>query len=156
FAPGGFFYSYPNKANVSNTDTVSKNGIFSVQMTLESSDYSGGAISLGNSVDLRAYRNNGALKFWIKGENGGEKAWIALMDQSSSSREKAAVRLPLSSYIRFTAEWQLVSIPLCHSSDKGVFWDVNQRAEIPCEIDWSRIVDIRVEIKKDENRAFTV
>lgn len=155
-APGGFLYAYPNKSIISDIDTISKNGIFSVQMTLDAADYSGGALSLGNSVDLRAYRNNGALKFWIKGKNGGEKTWIALMDQSSSSREKAAVRLPLNRYIKITTEWKLVSIPLFHFSDKGVFWDANRKAEIPCDIDWNRITEMRVEIKKNENRAFTV
>lgn len=155
-APGGFLYAYPNKSMISDIDTDSKNGIFSVQMSLDPTDYSGGAICLGSSVDLRAYRNSGALKFWIKGKKGGEKAWIALMDQSSSSREKAAVRLPLSSYTRLTTEWQQVSIPLFHFSDKGVFWDTNKRAEIPCDINWNMITEMRVEIKKDENQAFTV
>ncbi len=155
-APGGFLYAYPNKAIVDNIDTISKNGIFSVQMTLDNADYSGGAISLGNCVDLSTCRNSGALNFWIKGKNGGEKAWVALMDQSSPSREKAAVKLPLSRYIKITTDWQLVSIPLFHFSDKGVFWDANQKMEIPCDIDWNRIAEFRVEIKKDENRAFTV
>jgi hypothetical protein len=155
-APGGFLYAYPNKSIISDIDTVSKNGILSVQMTLDATDYSGGAICLGNSVDLKAYRNNGALKFWIKGKQGGEKAWITLMDQSSSYREKAAVRLPLNRYTKITKEWQLVSIPLFHFSDRGVFWDANLRAEIPCDFDWNKVAEIRVEIKKDENQTFTV
>lgn len=155
-APGGFLYAYPDKAVISNIDTVSKNGIFSVQMILDAADYSGGAICLGNSVDLKAYRNNGALKFWLKGKNGGEKAWVALIDQSSSSREKAAVRLPLSRYVKITTEWQLVSIPLFHFPDKGVFWDAKQKAEISCDFDWNKVAEIRVEIKKNENQTFTV
>jgi len=155
-APGGFLYAYPSKSKINDIDTDSKNGILSVQMTLNAADFSGGAISLGNSVDLRPYRNNGALKFWIKGKKGGEKAWVALLDQSSSSREKVAVKLPLSRYTKLTTEWQLVSIPLFHFSDKGVFWDANKRAEIPCDIDWNRIAEVRLEIKKDENQAFTV
>jgi len=155
-SPGGFLYAYPNKSIIRDIDTDSKNGIFSVQMTLDATDYSGGAVCLGNSVDLKPYRNNGALKFWIKGKKGGEKAWIALMDHSNSSREKTAVRLPLSKYTRLTTEWQLVSIPLLHFSDKGVFWDEKKMAEIPCDINWNMIAEMRVEIKKNENQAFTV
>ncbi len=156
FAPGGFCYAYPHKSMVSITDTVSQNGIFSAQITLDISDYSGGAISLGSSVDLTAYKKNGALKFWIKGKTGGEKAWIALVDQSRRSREKAAVRLPLSKYTTITKESQQVCIPLIDFKEQGSYWDSNRKAEIPCEFDWSSVSEFRIEIKKGENRSFTV
>lgn len=155
-SPGGYFYAYPTKSVTSYTDTISQNGLFSVLVDLDANYYSGGAICRGEYADLISYRQNAALKFWIKGQKGGEKAWIGLVDQSRSSREKAVTRLPLSNFISITSAWQQVSIPLIAFSDYGVYWDSQQKVEIPCDIDWSRIAEVRIEVTKNENKSFKV
>ncbi|MBN1306397.1 MAG: hypothetical protein JXA18_00670, partial [Chitinispirillaceae bacterium] len=85
FISGGYPYWYPEQSNVFIPEESGKNGEVAIQFDLEANDYSGGSICLYNLLyDLRPYYAAGALQFWIKGKNGGEIAWAALVDEENS------------------------------------------------------------------------
>ncbi|MCX7727219.1 MAG: hypothetical protein N2053_10280, partial [Chitinispirillaceae bacterium] len=157
FIAGGFAYWYPEQSKVYIPEQSGKNGEVSVKIELEANDYSGGSICLWNMVyDLRPYYSTGALQFWIKGKNGGEVAWAALVDEENSDGKKTVVRLPINSYGGISKEWKQITIPLADFGKRGVYWDARKRVEIPERFDWDRVAEFRIEIKKADNPEFQV
>lgn len=152
----GFSYAYPAKSTVCLVDTVSKNGLYSLKISLDPTSYSGAIICRGKSVDLSCYRDNAVLKFWIKGDNAQEIASIGIADECHQSENKTIVRLPINKYSSINTEWQQVSIPLIDFSDHGVYWNEFNMVEIPRDINWTRISEIRIEIQKNKNSSFNI
>lgn len=157
FVSGGFSYVYPDESKVFIPEESGKNGEVALQFELVADDYSGGSICLYNLLyDVTPYIVTGALEFWIKGDQGGEVAWIALVDDETGDGCKTAVRLPLNDYGGITDEWKKISIPLSDFGNRGVYWDAKKRVEVPKKFDWDKVVEFRIEIKKGDNKAFKV
>ena len=106
------------------------------------------------STTSNPYYSAGALQFWIKGNQGGEIAWVGLVDDEARDGKKTVVRLPLNDFGGITNEWRLVSVPLAKFGRKGVFWDAKKRVEVPLPFDWKSVAEFRIEIKKADNVAF--
>jgi len=156
FIAGGFPYWYPDQSNVFIPEESGKNGEVSLQFDLEANDYSGGSVCLWNMVyDLTPYYNAGALQFWIKGKNGGEIAWAALVDEENSDGKKTVVRLPVQNYGKIAKDWVQITIPLTDFGKRGVFWDPKKRVEVPSPFSWNMVSEFRLEIKKADNPEFT-
>lgn len=157
YAAGGYQYAYPAGSTVSIDRQIFHGGKRSLRFTLAHDDYSGGAVCLDRKLcDLSGYLKHGALQFWIKGSQGGEKALAALVDEEKSDGKKTVVRLAVDWFGQITGEWTLVSIPLEHFGEKGVYWDEKERREVDNDFDWDRVAEFRIEVKKDENSAFTI
>ncbi len=157
FVSGGYEYAYPDESRVFIPEESGKNGEVSLQFDLVADDYSGGSVCLYNLLyDLHPYLTTGALAFWIKGAQGGEVAWVALVDDENSDGKKTVTRLPLSSYGGITNEWTRITIPLVDFGARGVFWDAKKRVELPEEFDWDKVAEFRIEIKKGDNEKFRV
>ncbi len=157
FVSGGYSYIYPDESKVFIPEESGHESEVSLQFDLKADDYSGGSVCLYNLLyDVRAYLSKGALQFWVKGNQGGEKAWIALVDDENRDGIKTVVRLPLSQYTKITTEWQLVSIPLVDFGNRGVYWDPKKRVEVPYKFDWDAVAEFRMEIKKGDNDKFRV
>lgn len=157
FVSGGYAYWYPDNSNVFIPEESGKNGEVAIQFDLVANDYSGGSVCLYNLLyDMRDYYAKGAMQFWIKGKEGGEIAWIALVDDENSDGKKTVVRLPLQQYGGISNEWKLISIPLSDFGQRGVFWDAKKRVEVPQKFNWATVCEFRVEIKKNDNAKFTV
>lgn len=157
FVSGGYEYAYPDESRVFIPEESGKNGEVALQFDLLADDYSGGSVCLYNLLyDLQPYLKTGALAFWIKGAQGGEVAWVALVDDENSDGKKTVTRLPLSSYGGITNEWTRIKIPLVDFGARGVFWDAKKRVELPEEFDWDKIAEFRIEIKKGDNTKFRV
>lgn len=156
FISGGFPYWYPEQSNVFIPEESGKNGEVAIQFDLEANDYSGGSICLWNLLyDLRPYYAAGALQFWIKGKNGGEIAWAALVDEENSDGVKTVVRLPIQNYGGIKKEWTQITIPLADFGKRGVYWDPKKRVEVPFRFSWDMVAEFRLEIKKADNPEFT-
>ncbi len=156
FISGGYPYWYPDQSKVFIPEESGKNGEVAIQFDLEANDYSGGSVCLYNLLyDLRPYYNTGALQFWIKGKNGGEIAWAALVDEENSDGKKTVVRLPIQNYGGISKEWKQISIPLADFGKRGVYWDAKKRVEVPERFTWDLVAEFRLEIKKADNPAFT-
>ena len=154
-------YVYPEESKLSIVEDIAKNGEVSLQFDLIAGDYSGGAVCLYNTTyDLRPYIKKAALQFWIRGEQGNEKAQAALVDEAKSDGRKTVVRVPVEWYGRITKEWSLISIPLEHFvrlNEKGVYWDKRWKdKELPGDFDWDKVAEFRMEVRKDENKSFRV
>jgi len=156
FISGGYPYWYPDNSNVFIPEESGKNGEVALQFDLIANDYSGGSVCLYNLLyDVSPYYSTGALQFWVKGKNGGELAWAALVDEENSDGKKSVVRLPVQNYGGITNEWKLISIPLSDFGKRGVFWDEKKRVEVPERFNWNGVAEFRLEIKKADNPEFT-
>ncbi len=156
FISGGFPYWYPEQSKVFIPEESGKNGEVAIQFDLEANDYSGGSICLWNmTYDLRPYKAAGALQFWIKGKNGGEIAWAALVDEENTDGKKTVVRLPIQNYGGISKEWKQITIPLADFGNRGVYWDAKKRVEVPYPFSWDKVAEFRLEIKKADNPTFT-
>jgi len=157
FVSGGYQYVYPDAARILLPEESGHESEVSLQFDLVADDYSGGSVCLYNLLyDLNPYYAAGALNFWIKGEKGGEVAWVGLVDDEARDGKKTVVRLPLNDFGGITNEWRLVSVPLAKFGRKGVFWDAKKRVEVPQPFDWKSVAEFRIEIKKADNQAFRV
>jgi len=157
FVAGGYAYWYPDNSNVYIPEESGKNGEVAVMFDLVANDYSGGSVCLYNLLyDLRGLYSTGALQFWVKGKNGGEIAWVALVDEENTDGKKTVVRLPLQNYGGITNEWRQITVPLRDFGKRGVFWDAKKRVEVPERFQWDGVGEVRIEIKKNDNQEFKV
>jgi hypothetical protein len=155
FIAGGYPYWYPDNSKVFIPEESGKNGEVALQFNLDAKDYAGGSICLYNlTYDLRPYYATGAIQFWIKGKNGGEIAWVALVDEENTDGKKSVVRLPLQNYGGIKNEWTKIIVPLADFGKRGVFWDAKKRVEVPYAFAWEAVAEFRIEIKKNDNPEF--
>lgn len=155
YVSGGYAYWYPDNSKVFIPEESGKIGEVALQFNLNAGDYSGGSVCLYNLLyDLRAYYSTGALQFWVKGKNGGEVAWAALVDDENADGKKTVVRLPINNYGGISNEWKQITIPLADFGKRGVFWDAKKRVEVPTYFDWNAVCEFRLEIKKADNPEF--
>ena len=95
FVSGGFSYVYPDESKVFIPEESGKNGEVALQFELVADDYSGGSICLYNLLyDVTPYIATGALELWIKGDQGGEVAWVALVDDETGDGCKPRCAYP--------------------------------------------------------------
>jgi len=159
YAFNGFQYAYPEGSHVKivRGKGMAHSGNAAVQFDLVASDYSGGSICLNRKTyDFKKYTKKGALQFWVKGVQGGEKAWVALVDDDKIDGHKTVVRLEVDWFGAITDKWTLVSIPLEHFGNQGVYWDAKSGREVDADFDWEHVAEFRIEIKKDENKSFRI
>lgn len=157
YVSGGFDYVYPDESKVFIPEESGKNGEVALQFDLVANDFSGGSVCLWNLLyDMRPYYAAGALEFWVKGKNGGEIAWAALVDDENTDGKKSVVRLPINNYGGITNEWTKISIPLADFGQRGVFWDAKKKVEVPERFQWDKVAEFRMEIKKNDNKEFRV
>ncbi len=155
---GTYHYSYPTDgtSEIRTTNIEKHSGNYSMKVTLNPSGFSGAAIGNYPPMDLSKCRETGALEFWIKGENGGEKCEILLLDDSNSDGNKTEVGVVITpKYVTITRDWQKVSIPLKAFPSDGQYWDGEKN--VKNAVNWSEIVEFKVASRPyDKNAGFTV
>jgi hypothetical protein len=153
---GGYTYQYPREnPEPFMTDVAAIQGDLSLQVDLIASDYSGAAVCIAGTVDLMPYLEEGVVDFWIKGDQGGEAAIIALLDDGvKSNGESLQVKVNLKSFGEITTDWKHYVIPLKVFGETGVYWDVKNQREVTMPFNWKAFKGWRIEIRKDENTAF--
>lgn len=157
FVSGGYQYIYPEASKIYIPEESGHESEVALQFDLEPGEYSGGAVCLYNLLyDVRAYYSSGALEFWVKGAEGNEIAWAALVDDEKADGKKTVVRLPIANYGGIGNVWKKISIPLADFGKRGVYWDAKKRVEVPCQFDWDQVAEFRLEIKKGDNKKFRV
>jgi hypothetical protein len=115
---GTYHYSYPTDgtSQIRTTNIENHSGNYSMKVTLNPSGYSGAAIGNYPPMDLAPYRETGALEFWVKGERGGEKCEVLLLDDSNEDGMKTESGVFIvPKYVTITRDWQKVSIRLKRS-----------------------------------------
>lgn len=153
----GFNYTYPPGSTISISRDVVKQGKVALKFDLVPTAFSGGSICLQDkTLNLQPFINKGALQFWIKGAVGDEKAWVALVDEDTTDKHKTVVRVDISWFGKISTDWSFISIPLKHFGDRGVYWDETEQREIDNDFDWDKVAEFRIEVRKDENKSFTV
>jgi hypothetical protein len=155
---GGYTYQYPSQnPKPLMTDKYAMEGDLSMQVELVANDYSGVAICIAGSSDLTPYYDEGALEFWIKGDQGGENALFVLVDDGvKSNGESLQVKLRSKSLGEITTEWKHYSIPLKLFGKSGVYWYSKNLREVTMPFSWANFKGFRIEVRKDENTAFKV
>jgi hypothetical protein len=155
---GTYHYSYPTDgtSQIRTTNIENHSGNYSMKVTLNPSGYSGAAIGNYPPMDLAPYRETGALEFWVKGERGGEKCEVLLLDDSNEDGMKTESGVFIvPKYVTITRDWQKVSIPLKAFPDDGQYWDGAKN--VKNRVDWNAIVEFKIAIRPyDKNQEFTV
>ena len=157
YAHDGYAYAYPSSSSVTIAKGVAHKGNYSLKFDLDPADYSGGSVCLNNKVyNLKPVVQKGALQFWVKGAPGAQKAWVALVDEETGDKHKTVVRLSIDWFGQITGDWTLISIPLKHFGDRGVYWDDKEQREVENDFDWEHVAEFRIEVKKGDNTSFKI
>jgi hypothetical protein len=155
---GTYNYSYPTDgtSEIRTTNIEKHSGNYSMKVTLNPSGYSGAAIGNYPPMDLAQCRETGALEFWIKGEKGGEKCEVLLLDDSNNDGTKTESGVVIApKYAAITKDWQKVSIPLKAFPDEGQYWDGEKT--VKNAVNWKEIVEFKIASRPyDKNSEFTV
>lgn len=150
---GRYVYAYPEDTSyVAETQREKHGGKSSLCIALDTKAYSGAAIGNYPIVDLSDVKDTGVLQFWVKGNVGGEKFSVALMDAENSdgTKTESAIRV-VPKYGVVTKEWQKISIPLKDFPKKGQYWD---GAKInPDDFDWYDFVEVKFATSPSDNRG---
>lgn len=155
---GTYSYSYPTDgtSEIRTTNLEKHSGNYSMKVTLNPSGYSGAAIGNYPPMDMAQYCETGALEFWIKGEKGGEKCEILLLDDSNNDGTKTEVGVAIvPKYVTITKDWQKVSIPLKMFLKEGQYWDGAKTVKNAMNL--KEIVEFKIASRPyDKNADFTV
>ena len=149
---GRYVYSYPAATSfIYETNREKHEGNASLIIALDTKTYSGAAIGNYPQVDLAEIRNAGKLEFWVKGNVGGERCAVTLIDSDNADGMKTEVSVRMSpKYVTLTKEWQKVSIPLADFPDKGQYWDGSKTN--PSTFEWSDYVEVKFAIGPQDNK----
>lgn len=155
---GTYHYSYPTDgtSEIRTTNIEKHSGNYSMKVTLNPSGFSGAAIGNYPPMDITRCREAGALEFWIKGEKGGEKCEILLLDDSNNDGNKTEVGVVITpKYVTITKDWQKVSVPLKAFPNEGQYWDGEKN--VKNAVNWGEIVEFKAASRPyDKNTEFTV
>jgi hypothetical protein len=133
---------------------VYKNGQRWWDLQTEGDTYGGGGISFPN-CDLRPYLATGALQFYIRSTQGGEKfnvgfagsKWI----KDRKTENNFTTYLPISDYVKVSKKWQLVTIPLNEFKSIGETWSDRNGEAVHNEFRWHRVTIFTIDILTPSN-----
>lgn len=142
-------------ANSAMSDDAAYSGKLGLKCNLNGGDYSGIICDTGQLFDLKAARDAGdVLRFWIKGDSGGEPVFISLTDGKDDNKE-VEVFVDLVKYGGVTTDWRLVQIPLKDFPDVGGYYDGTKMVDgVP--VDWTKIEEFRVKDNRSGRGLYAV
>jgi hypothetical protein len=142
-------------ANGAMSDDEVYSGKLAIKCNLNGGDYSGVICETGQLFDLKKAREDGqVLRFWIKGDNGGEPVFISLTDSKAVSKE-VEVFVDIAKYGGITTEWKQVQIPLKDFPDIGGYYDgVKMVDGVP--IRWDKVEEFRVKDNRSGKGLYTI
>jgi hypothetical protein len=158
-ANGKYTYVYPEgSCSITEVSSPVKSGETALKVTLDPNTYAGAAVGGYPFMDLSGVRNTGTLEFWIKGENGGEKCEVMLLDAEDADGTKAETGVVITpKYVNITTDWQKVSIPLSVFKDQGQYWDWDSNSMKKDSMKWDEIKEFKIDVRPyDKNSSFTV
>jgi hypothetical protein len=142
-------------ANGSMSDDEVYSGNLALKCNLNGGDYSGVICDTGQLFDLKKLRDNGGvLRFWVKGDTGGEPIFISVTDGKDDNKE-VEVFIDMVKYGGVTTDWKQVQIPLKDFPDVGGYYDGTKMVDgVP--IDWTKIEEFRVKDNRSGRGLYTV
>ncbi len=150
---GGFTYVYGGKTAVKVQPGSKANpGVLAAYM--DGDFWSGITMSLGTSkkLDLKQGRQGRwGLSFWAKAAPGVKNVYVGLLDFRPDGN-KTQSKVILGDFGSLDTAWRHFRIPLKRFGATGMYWDAGRKAEVPAEVDWSSIQELRFSIGKEENR----
>jgi len=158
-ANGKYTYVYPEgTCSIEEVSNPVKAGETALKVTLDPNTYAGAAVGGYALMDISAVRKTGKLEFWIKGENGGEKCEVMLLDAEDSDGTKAETGVVITpKYVTITTDWKKVSIPLTAFKDQGQYWDLDSSSMKKDSMKWYEIKELKIDVRPyDKNSSFTV
>jgi hypothetical protein len=156
---GKYTYVYPEgTCSIEEVSSPVKTGATALKVTLDPTVYAGAAVGGYPLMDISAVRNTGKLEFWIKGEKGGEKCEVMLLDAEDSDGTKAETGVVITpKYVVITTDWKKVSIPLSAFKDQGQYWDWDSSSMKKDTMKWDEIKELKIDVRPyDKNSSFTV
>jgi hypothetical protein len=150
----GALYPYGG-ANGAMSDDEVYSGKTALKCSLNGADYSGIIVDSGQLTDLKAARDNGAvLRFYTKGDTGGEPIFISITDGKDDNKE-VEVFVDFAKYGPVATEWKEARIPLKDFPDNGGYWDGSKMNDgVP--IDWTKIQEFRVKDNRSGRGLYAV
>jgi hypothetical protein len=152
---GGYCYVYGGKTNYKVQSAKNNDNKAILICNLDNADYSGVTLSVGNSIDLAALRNekkSATLAFWAKGASGVKQIFVGIIDDESD-KAKVQTKTILGDWGELDTTWKYYMIPLRKFSDAGKYWDDGKKAEADGNVNWSKISEIRFSNGKNENKV---
>ncbi len=158
FAAGGYQYVYPEESSkVLIPEGSGKTGEVALQFDLDAGDYSGGAVVLhGTKYDLSSHFGTGALEFWVKGKNGGEKCKVALADDELEHGVKTEIGVDIANYGGIQPYWTYISIPLADFGRRGEYWDEKAKHTVRNPFHWNSVKEFLITIAAGDQDEFNI
>ena len=152
YPQGGYAIAYGGRSAITIINDSDRKRGKVVKLEFDDKEYPGVEIGFGGeTVDLKSARKSGALRFFIRGSQGGEQIIIGLMDHGNDGKNKCEVNAQSINFFKITDKWQQVIIPLISFSDEGERWYTELNGGEYARIDWSRIYNIKFSTKKEQN-----
>ncbi len=150
---GGYTCAYGGRSAISMINDNDRKRGKVLKLEFDDKEYPGAEIAFapGELVDLKPVRKSGALRFFIKGSQGGEKIDIGLMDHGNNGSNKCEVKVGGINFFKITDKWQQVIVPLSSFPDEGERWYTEYNGGEYARIDWSKISNIKFATFKDQN-----
>lgn len=153
YPQGGYACAFGGRSAISIINDNDRKRGKVLKLEFDDKEYPGAEVGFGPGelVDLKSVRKSGALRFFIKGSQGGEKIKVGLMDRGNDGKNKCEVNVRSINFFKITDKWQQVIIPLISFSDEGERWYNELNGGEYARIDWSRIYNIKFSTSKEEN-----
>jgi len=152
YPPGGYGCAFGGRSAISIINDSDRKRGKVLKLEFDDKEYPGTEIGFGSkSVDLKSVRKSGALRFFVKGLQGGEKIMIGVMDYGNDGKNKCEVNVQSANFFKITDKWQQVIIPLICFPDEGEKWYKELNGGEYARIDWSRIHNVKFSTMKELN-----
>ncbi len=126
---------------------VEKNGKFWADYKLKGDTSAKGGIVVGH-LDLGPYLDHGALRFFIRGNKGGETLKVGFTTSPGLTEDDAYEMentIPLEGYVDVSTEWKLVTIPLDEFHEKVSWVDELTNEEYRLYFNWNRVYEFTIQ-----------
>lgn len=153
YPDGGYASAFAGRSTISVIEDDDKKRGNVIKVEFDDKEYPGAELGFNESnlIDLKKLRSTGAIRFFIKGLQGGEQVIISILDYGTDGKNKCEVKVQSTNYFKITNKWQQVVIPLSSFSDEGEKWFSDLKGGQYARIDWCKICAVKISTVKEQN-----
>jgi len=103
------------------------------------------------NVDCSTLLELGALRMRVRGERGGERFNVGILDTGTDGSNKVTVLCRSSDWCTVRREWQNITIPLSAFARDGVRWYDREKAAELAHVNWHAVSAVSFSTEKEAN-----
>lgn len=95
--------------------------------------------------NLGPIKRSGFLKFFVRGENGGERFITVLHSRPNGTQRVVTEGPDVRSFVDISLDWKEVAIPLAYFPGNGFTWHESYAFANPAVFGWNRVTEVSFE-----------